>query len=264
MQCDESSDLNFCLAQPHPSRDHWAPLPPIDTHTQLFRLIVPHHLVTPNVVSCKKTKFASSYCQEMTNVTFFMRRIKNSKDLFPSLHSETQGKKTSLNNGWEKGLLRKESRCGVIEQWGGGTGDAEDNIGEGRKREKGEKNADKTSGNDWLEVEYGVWVCTEDDVTWCCETRCSHSLRHARPGHSHKARHSGQAHDQVENHAAFPSTEPVCWGDAAGNVPPVTFRNLSAATVSFWCKENSAPCDGQHKPLNYGFNHLVKWNDNCF
>lgn len=66
----------------------------------------------------QKKKFTSSYRQEMTNATFFMRRIKNSKDLFPSLHSETQGKKTSLNNGWEKGLLRKESRCGMIEQRG--------------------------------------------------------------------------------------------------------------------------------------------------
>lgn len=78
----------------------------------VFSLPVSHHLVTLGVVSCEK--FTSSYCWEMTNATFFMRRIKNSKDPFPSLHSETQGKKTSLNNGWEKGLLRKGSRCGMI------------------------------------------------------------------------------------------------------------------------------------------------------
>lgn len=109
--------LHSCPSPPPPIRDHWVFLP--------FSLIVSHHLVTWSVVSCKK--FTSSYRWEMTNATFFMRGIKNSKDPFPSLHSETQGKKTSLNNGWEKGLLRKESRCGMIElrgekerEWGGG------------------------------------------------------------------------------------------------------------------------------------------------
>lgn len=55
----------------------------------------------------------------MTDDPFFMWEIKNSKDPFPFLYSETHGKKTSLNNEWEKGLLRKESQCVAIELRGG-------------------------------------------------------------------------------------------------------------------------------------------------
>lgn len=113
----ESSDLSFCLSL-HLSQSEITELP---SHHRTHRCpLLSSHIIPWLRMCCvpQKKKFTSSYRQEMTNATFFMRRIKNSKDLFPSLHSETQGKKTSLNNGWEKGLLRKESRCGMIEQRG--------------------------------------------------------------------------------------------------------------------------------------------------
>lgn len=225
-EASESSDLSFCLPPPQPIRDHWAPLPP--PHTQTSPLIVPHHPATPSVVSCKKKKFTSSYRQEMTNVTFFMRRIKNSKDLFPSLHSETQGKKTSLNNGWEKGLLRKESRCGMIEQRGARRGDGGDNMGMDREK-KNKLRWNIADQRYWWTGSGIVRMCTEGDVTWRGGTRCSHSLRRARPGHSHKAWHSGRAHDQAEKHAAFPSTEAVCLWDAAGNVLKISRLSHSSS-----------------------------------
>lgn len=71
-------------------------------------------LVTGPVVS-PLWKFTSSYCREMTNDASFMWVIKISKDLFSCFIQRLKDKKTSLNNGWEKGLLRKESQCDAIE-----------------------------------------------------------------------------------------------------------------------------------------------------
>lgn len=53
--------------------------------------------------------------REMTNDASFMWVIKISKDLFSCFILRLKDKKTSLNNGWEKGLLRKASQCDAIE-----------------------------------------------------------------------------------------------------------------------------------------------------
>lgn len=121
--------LSIRISRPHLSCHTWLPVspspfvlrpsPPLHIRGHCFFLFsVSSHLVTWAVVSCKK--FTSSYRREMTDDSFFMWGIKNSKDPFPLLYSETEGKKTSLNNGWEKGLLRKESQCGAIELRGEG------------------------------------------------------------------------------------------------------------------------------------------------